>query len=152
MRPIPRGEGRLLVLSSYYALGVCPLHSIITGNGVNGSRYSCNQDWGVVNHTWSNNPMGLLMFHLKYSISSEQFCGTYYRKCQSEKINEPVWFCYMKMTIQPRRWRINKAFGPYMLLTRHRGQALIGTWKATFHWWVCNCSKVWWLCVALFSL
>ena len=64
---MPRGGGRLLVLSSIYGLinegdvpHTHPLLVMIKGRGHRDSRHSCK---GVVR---SNHPMGLLMFHLKY--------------------------------------------------------------------------------------
>jgi len=127
-----KGWGRLLVLSSYYSLGVCPLHSIIIGNdGHFSSRYSCNQDWALANHIWSNHPMGPLRFHVKYSIPSDIILWRLIRKVSIQKINVPVSMVKKKMTIAMKIKGV----------TRYRGQTLVGTWKGTSHWWVCNLAK-----------
>ena len=75
--PIQKGGGWLLVLSIYYFFvikeSVPHIQSLlvtIKGRGHGGSRYNCYKDWGEAIHKWFYHPMGLLMLHLNYSISS----------------------------------------------------------------------------------
>ena len=85
----------------------------------------------------------ILLFHLKYSISSEIIFVVPNMESVIWKINALVWLYYMK-----KMTKTTKIKG----VTKHRGQTPIRTWKGTFHWWRCNCGKVWWQHVALFSL
>ena len=83
--------------------------------------------------------MGALVFHL---ISLNNLWRVIW-KVAMRKNYASLWLCYMKkMTI------ITKIKGA----KRHERQTNFGTWKSTFHWWVCNCHEIWQPCVTLFSL
>ena len=60
------------------------------------------------------------------------------------KTDMSLWLCNMKKKMTTIL-KIKKG-------KSRRGQTNFGARKGTFHWWICNCCKVWWSCVASFSL
>ena len=117
----------------WYQKGVWSLYFIVT--------FKTNKE------RWYNHHTGILWAHwrLTWNIKfPNKFLSHLIWKVSIWKIKTLLWLCNMKkkMTII-----LKMKEG-----TRRRGQMNFGTWKGTLHGRVCNCGKVKWSCVALFSL